>query len=393
MNEILHLKGHFEQKANTSKPSFSNLPKGKSVDVGHLVELRKQLIKVKDYWEKDEILEQPLVSVYYSEVVAKSNRIKGLLTKGSKKANSTIVGAKFKDDGLIKHIITHCVSMEIIQESIIRLEKSIDLLNKDFNGCITHDNIEQINKKIKKFNDSKISKSVFINVIVDCHYVEKFGIEFETQEINEAAIITIYKTGINTKELMKKLNIDFLDVRSIDDTTLLLSPEQYLLLQQKAPYLIAMAVSDLSELTKDDFYSQPSTVFSIPKPGNEPTIGVIDTLFFEDVYFSDWVEYVNMVDRSCLLYTSGIYRITMKTDSDNCRTSAILDIIHSLIARGINVVIYEPKVSQQIDLDCQILDKLEEFKKLSDIIVANRISDELDDVKEKVYSRDLFNKD
>ena len=146
MNEILHLKGHFEQKANTSKPSFSNLPKGKSVDVGHLVELRKQLIKVKDYWEKDEILEQPLVSVYYSEVVAKSNRIKGLLTKGSKKANSTIVGAKFKDDGLIKHIITHCVSMEIIQESIIRLEKSIDLLNKDFNGCITHDNIEQINK-------------------------------------------------------------------------------------------------------------------------------------------------------------------------------------------------------------------------------------------------------
>ena len=314
MNEILHLKGHFEQKANTSKPSFSNLPKGKSVDVGHLVELRKQLIKVKDYWEKDEILEQPLVSVYYSEVVAKSNRIKGLLTKGSKKANSTIVGAKFKDDGLIKHIITHCVSMEIIQESIIRLEKSIDLLNKDFNGCITHDNIEQINKKIKKFNDSKISKSVFINVIVDCHYVEKFGIEFETQEINEAAIITIYKMGINTKELMKKLNIDFLDVRSIDDTTLLLSPEQYLLLQQKAPYLIAMAVSDLSELTKDDFYSQPSTVFSIPKPGNEPTIGVIDTLFFEDVYFSDWVEYVNMVDRSIPL-TSNDYEHGTKVTS------------------------------------------------------------------------------
>ena len=82
---------------------------------------------------------------------------------------------KIEDDSSNpKHIITHCVSMEIIQESIIRLEKSIDLLNKDFNGCITHDNIEQINKKIKKFNDSKISKSVFINVIVDCHYVEKF---------------------------------------------------------------------------------------------------------------------------------------------------------------------------------------------------------------------------
>lgn len=91
--------------------------------------------------------------------------------------------------------------------------------------------------------------------------------------------------------------------------------------------------------------------------------------------------------------TVGIYRITMKANSDNCRTSAILDIIQSLIAKGINVLIYEPKVSQQIDLDCNIINNLEEFKKLSDVIVANRLSDELNDVKGKVYSRDVFNKD
>lgn len=91
--------------------------------------------------------------------------------------------------------------------------------------------------------------------------------------------------------------------------------------------------------------------------------------------------------------TVGIYRITMKTNSDNCRTSAILDIIQFLIDKGINVIIYEPKISQQIGLKCNIINNLNEFKQISDIIVANRFSDDLNDVKEKVYSRDIFNKD
>lgn len=91
--------------------------------------------------------------------------------------------------------------------------------------------------------------------------------------------------------------------------------------------------------------------------------------------------------------TVGIYRITMKTNSDNCRTSAILDIIHALIAKDINVIIYEPKISHQINPEYHIIKNLEDFKKCSDIIVANRFSDELDDVREKVYSRDVFNKD
>lgn len=91
--------------------------------------------------------------------------------------------------------------------------------------------------------------------------------------------------------------------------------------------------------------------------------------------------------------TVGIYRITMKTNSDNCRTSAILDIIQALIDKDINVVIYEPKISQQISLNSHIINNLDEFKQISDIIVANRFSDELNDVQEKVYSRDVFNKD
>lgn len=314
MNDILQLKGQFEQKKNSSKPGPSNLPKGKCVKAEHLVELREQLIKVQNYWKEDKILTNPLVSVYYTEVVAKSNRIKGLLSKGSRKANTSIVGAKFLDDGLIKHIITHCVTMEIIQESIKRLEECIVILNKEFEGCIKSSDIEDINKKIKKFNYSFIPRSTFVNIVVDAYYVEKFGIELETKDFNEAAIITIYKTGMNTSELMRKLNINFLDVRSIDDTTLLLNPDQYLLIKQKAPYLIAMAVSDLSELAKEDFQTQPGTVMLITAPKNEPTIGVIDTLFSEYVYFSEWVEFINMVDKNIPL-TSADYEHGTKVSS------------------------------------------------------------------------------
>lgn len=91
--------------------------------------------------------------------------------------------------------------------------------------------------------------------------------------------------------------------------------------------------------------------------------------------------------------TVGIYRLTMKTNSDNFRSSAILDIIQSLMDKDIKIIIYEPTINQLNISNCTIINDFEVFKQLSDIIVANRCSNELNDVSEKVYSRDLFNKD
>ena len=89
---------------------------------------------------------------------------------------------------------------------------------------------------------------------------------------------------------MNKLGIRVDNNRIIDNTTLYLYPDELNILKIKAPYLISMAVSDISTLTKSDFDFVDNTVLSIPFPNNEPTIGVIDTGFSNEVYFSDWVE-------------------------------------------------------------------------------------------------------
>ena len=91
--------------------------------------------------------------------------------------------------------------------------------------------------------------------------------------------------------------------------------------------------------------------------------------------------------------TVGIYRLTMKKDSDNYRQSAIQGIIERLKSEEFNVIIYEPTTKQEDYLGCKIIKDFKEFSRVSDVILANRFEDELMDVKNKVYTRDLYRKD
>ena len=306
MNNILQLKGRFEQRPNASRPGSPKLPKGKSVSASHLYELAKQLERILVYWTKNTDINGALVSVHYKHIVAKSNRLKILLAEKGKTPTDSIRGAKFvwepNDVGeeVQKHVFTHFVSLEAIEKSIEVLNQTASIIKKQYRGSVNSEIIEELGKK-SKYNFAEVPKTNFLRTVVDGFYVEKFDIDRATEEITEEAIITIYQTGVDTKRLLSKFGINIVDERILDGTTLRLNPDEVKLLYNNASYLIAMGVTDFSEISKDDMLDvyedvQDDFGLMIPHPTNEPVIGVIDTQFNEKVYFHEWVEYTNLLD-------------------------------------------------------------------------------------------------
>lgn len=299
MNNVLELKGKFNQASKNRGNNFGISMHGhQKVTNIHLLDLQTKLSEIKEFWQKESRpFSGVFISVTYNKIAAKSNRINGLFRKD--KSNDAIVGAKFNHEKS-RHIITYYLDLKDLVKSIDLLDKARDVLNNFFEGIIDQ-NIFNNKKKMDSipFSNFGISKSVFRQIIADASYIETFEVELSEGK-RAQSIITLFDTKIDTKELLKELGIDVLASRILDNQTIFLDGNQVDVLFEKAPYLVSMATVDLSQLSPEDFIRQYHTqeTLNISNPTIEPTIGVIDTLFDTRVYFSNWVEYHEMVDKS-----------------------------------------------------------------------------------------------
>ena len=312
MNDILQLKGNFEQRENSNRPGPATLLAHQCVKVDHLQSLISDLNQLQIFWENNNLLRKTLISVYYTRVVPKSNRISRLL-KSDVIPNESIVGAKFKTTNKQhKHVITHYVPVSSLKTTIQDLKKAIRILNEFFNGKIDTDtfndktNLTKIDFSKYTYDGHTFPKTAFEQVIVDASFVESFGLNEPTDNVENQSLVTFYDTQTNLLELLKKLGIAATPNQKLNSTTVLLDEINLKILYEKAPYLVSMATEDLSKL--DPYYFEKSLnnqgVLTIDEPKNEPTIGVIDTQFDKNVYFSKWVESTSLIDPNIPMETS-----------------------------------------------------------------------------------------
>ena len=296
MNNVLELKGkRFVQESKKGNGGGAAINSKVVVTNNHVKKLQSKLQSLREFWmNEDKPFSGILISVHYNKIVAKTNRISGLF-KGDQ-SNYAIVGAKFNTEKT-KHIITYFLEDADIEDSIKLLENVSKVLTIYFTDGISKEVFEQkiLFDRID-FKKYFLSKTLFRQIVADVSYIDDFEVEMARKHDKES-IITLFAIGVDVKSVFNKIGIDILSSRILDNRTVYLDENQMNLLYEKAPYLVAMATENLSDLSPDDFIEEyESDITSIPNPGIEPTIGVIDTLFDKRVYFSKWVEYHDMVD-------------------------------------------------------------------------------------------------
>ena len=299
MNELLELKGHFETRRNLAGGGAVKLPKGSRVTADHLSRLRGQLQSVLGKWEHGLDIGGALVSVHYAKVVAKSNRIGILLSEGGGSPSESIRGAKFKDvpGGEKKHVFTHFVSFDALRGSIEALDRAARLLRGAYDGVVSESGAVAIGSNgVPK--GYELSKTSFLKILRDAAFVERFDVSdsMDNSVLSEASVISLYKTGVDARTFLNsQLGMNLSEDKVLNETTVLLDRDQVRILCKKAPSLSAMGIRDIREIEPIEERRPAESARTIPRPGNEPVIGVIDTPFDSGVYFHEWVDSRDML--------------------------------------------------------------------------------------------------
>ncbi len=299
MNRMLDIKLRLNSEKNTNKVGSKNLKKNAKTSSEHIQKLLEDLKKVKSFYEKNNLfIKDVLIDVYYNDTICKTGRISELLKiKGD--CNDSIVGARFSDskEGEENHIITHYVPMNVIDNAINKLEIAKSFIENELNkeaNSINFDSKLQLN-----YSNYNLSKTKLRDTIIDCSVLTNFGIpNVKIDSINDSMIVTFYQTELDIYTLLNKLEIDGRKYyySSAGKNTLSVSKETLEKLANEVPYLISMTAVDISKIEYEKIAVTSKENIFIPTPKNEPTIGVIDTLFDDNVYFSSWVEYHETLD-------------------------------------------------------------------------------------------------
>lgn len=293
MNDLLELKGTLEFDKNGSKPN-PQLPLNKVISSKILRKLLNDLNILNTFWSSQNIISGALISVYYNRIIPKSSRIKLFMSEHSENSNIYIRGVRFDEDNK-KHIITYYISKKVLHKCIKIIKSLIDIIDTYYDGVLDNEKVKGITGKEKYLNQYGLSKSSFKNYVIDLVDIEKFDLYKTNDNISkENGYVTLFNTELNINELMSRIGINNTEYEEFaEDTIYINNKSVFSKIIKEVPYMVSMAMIDLATYVfESENKVDPNINFSdMPKPGNEPIIGVIDTLFDKEVYFSEWVEY------------------------------------------------------------------------------------------------------
>lgn len=294
MNDLLELNGKFETSGFTGAISIS-LTKDAKVTSELIRTYIEQCEELYSFWQENSLIDGALVSVFYNRTIPKSRRIERLMSNSSEPSNLYVKGIRFDKAGF-KHIITYYIKLPVLMSVINRLNIVSNIIDEFLDGIVTNENLKLVDDLADKIESKyEMKKSTVKLLIKDLVDIEEFGLfKNDDVDVKNSGYVTLFEVDKNIVDLLNELDISSTEYSLFgNDTIYTGSKEVFEKIKRNADYLISMQMPDLAHYDCETFNKiDPLADFSsLPTPTTEPTIGVIDTLFSENVYFNSWVDY------------------------------------------------------------------------------------------------------